>query len=720
MKTEQIFMVNQGLHHDPFAVLGFHVEDGKNIIREILPTALRAEVKDIGSMCRIENTDIFELVLEDDAVVTSYEIRWQEQDGSWHQAASPYAFAALIGDLDLYLFNEGKHHNSYEFLGARLTTVNNIEGCQFSLWAPGVLRVSVIGDFNGWHGLRHQMRNRGASGVWELFIPGLTANDSYKFEILTAEKSILIKSDPYARCTGLRPETVSKVPPKSLYVWQDDDWLKQRAADNWQEKPMSIYEVHLGSWRKNNHGEFLTYRELAEQLIPHVQYLGFTHIELLPIAEHPLDESWGYQVSSYYSPSARYGSADDLRFLIDSCHQAGIGVLLDWVPAHFPKDEFALAKLTGRALYEYTDPKKGEHKDWGTLIFDYGRYEVISFLLSNAVYWLKEFHFDGLRVDAVASMLYLDYSRKNGEWSPNEYGGRENLEAIKFLQELNVVIHEKFPGALTMAEESTSWPMVSRPTYIGGLGFSMKWNMGWMNDTLSYFAEDPINRKYHHDKLIFSQLYAYSENFILPLSHDEVVHMKGSLLDKMPGDKWQKFSNLRLLLSCQFLHPGKKLIFMGAEFGQWNEWNESTALNWELNEFAEHSGIGHLLQDLNKLYRTEAALFRHEFESCGFRWIDCHDKDHSILSFYRHTCDENDTPLICLFNFTPVPRYNYQVGVYASGEYREIFNSDSGYYSGSNCGNLGKLQTVDEPWYEFSHTLKVTVPPLGAVVFKID
>ncbi len=718
MIDEKILRVNQGVHHDPFEVLGFHRSADGAVIRELLPTATRAEVIDHGVMQRIKNTDVFELHLSTEVTTRpDYRVRWLESDGSWHESRSPYWFHPLVSDLDLHLFNEGRHLHCYQFLGAHQMQIEQEYGCRFALWAPGVRRVSIVGDFNSWHGLRHQMRSRGISGVWELFIPGLTEYDSYKYEILTTDGDILIKSDPYARCTALRPETVSRIPPDSKHLWEDQAWLNSRQHCDRHHDPFSIYEVHLGSWRKKSSHEFLNFHELAEQLIPHVLYLGFTHIELLPIAEHPLDESWGYQVTSYYSPSARFGSADDLRYFIDCCHQAGIGVLLDWVPAHFPKDAFALSRFVGKALYEYTDPKKSEHRDWGTNVFDYGRNEVISFLVSNVVYWIEEFHFDGIRVDAVASMLYLNYSRKKDQWTPNQHGGCENLEAIEFLKYMNSVVHARFPGVLTMAEESTAWPMVSRPVHLGGLGFSMKWNMGWMNDTLDYFKEDPINRKYHHNNLTFGQLYAYSENFILPLSHDEVVHMKRSLLDKMPGDRWQKFANLRLLLCYQFLHPGKKLLFMGAELAQWREWNENRGLDWKLNQFTEHNSVGQLISDLNRIYRSQPALYKREFEPDGFRWIDCHDHEHSILSFIRYGF-YGEPALLCLFNFTPVPRYGYRIGVHGDHVYQEIFNSDSELYAGSNLGNPFQLPSEPSPWHDFDHSIQIIIPPLAAVVLK--
>jgi 1,4-alpha-glucan branching enzyme len=514
---------------------------------------------------------------------------------------------------------------------------------------------------------------------------------------------------------GMRPETTSLVPPKTTYHWQDDDWLKHRSQWQWLHEPMSIYEVHAGSWRRHEDGGFLTYAELAEQLVPYVSELGYTHIELLPISEHPLDESWGYQVSGYFAPTSRHGRPDEFRHFIDVCHQNGIGVILDWVPAHFPRDEFALARFTGEACYEYGDPNKGEHRDWGTLIFNYGRNEVRNFLIANAVYWIQEFHIDGLRVDAVASMLYLDYSREHGQWSPNVYGGREHLEAIDFLKHLNEVVHAEFPGVLTLAEESTDWPQVSRPTASGGLGFSMKWNMGWMHDTLNYFQANPVYRRFHQNQLTFSQLYAYSENFVLPLSHDEVVHMKRSMLDKMPGDVWQKFANLRTLYAYQYAHPGKKLLFMGGEFGQWDEWSEKKGLDWIVSGMDKHAGLTNLIRDLNVIYRKNPALHAYDFNAEGFQWITCEDEENSILVFMRRSKYES---IICAFNFTPVPRENYAIGVPEQGTYVEVLNTDASWYGGGNLGNAGKITTTSQKEHGFDHTLKLTLPPLAGLLLQ--
>ena len=713
--------LQHGRHHDPFEYLGRHPIPKGEVIRTFMPSAETVSLEGYGPMNRIEKTDIFEARMSHDEaskVPQHYQLKWQEKhDESEHALISPYSFGPQIGDLDLHLFNEGRHQHAWRFLGAHLTTIDGIEGCLFSVWAPNAQRISVVGDFNGWNGLRHPMRNRGHSGIWEIFVPGLHDSDAYKYEILTQEGHILLKADPYGTRMSLRPDTTSLVTADTTFDWTDQQWLEAREQWNWQEKPVSIYEVHLGSWRQTEEGEFLSYRDLADELVEYVSELGYTHVELLPITEHPLDESWGYQVSAYFSPTSRFGEPDDLRYLIDQCHKQGIGVILDWVPAHFPKDDFALARFTGSPLYEHDDPKRGEHKDWGTLIFDYGRNEVRNFLVASALYWIEEFHLDGLRVDAVASMLYLDYSRNEGEWTPNQYGGREHLEAIDFMRKTNEIIHERFPGVLTIAEESTAWPMVSRPVYMGGLGFSMKWNMGWMHDTLSYMEEDPVYRKYHQDKLTFSQLYTWTENFVLPFSHDEVVHLKKSMLDKMPGDLWQKFANLRLLYAYQYAHPGKKLLFMGGEFGQWIEWNAKQPLDWALLEEPNHLGLHKLVTDLNRLYKDDPALHQFDFDQRGFQWIDCHDSEQSVLSFIRHGGGENEK-LLCIFNFTPVPREHYRIGVPPAPHYQECFNSDSHYYGGSDLGNKGEIMVQNMPWMGFKHSLELTLPPLGALFLR--
>jgi len=706
--------LQEGAAHDPFEVLGRHGDE----VCVFLPAAESVVLAGAGPMTRVSGSDFFVLSPPADARVDAhFRLSWVEKgSGTVHHEVSPYSFAPLVGDLDLYLFRSGQHQHAWKFLGAWLDCIDGVDGCRFAVWAPGVLRVSVVGDFNHWDGRRHPMRCRGDSGIWELFIPGLAPGSTYKYELRTEQGATYTKTDPYARSMAMRPDTTSIVPVPSQWLWTDSHWMEARSRFDWQHQPVSIYECHVGSWRRGPGGKFLSWRELAARLIPWVADMGFTHIELLPVSEHPLDKSWGYQVTGYFAPTARHGSADDLRYFIDQCHVHGIGVILDWVPAHFPRDAHGLARFTGVPTYEHADPRRGEHRDWGTLVFDYGRNEVRNFLITNAVYWLEEFHIDGLRVDAVASMIYLDYSRSPGEWTPNAYGGRENIDAIGFLREMNRVVHGLFPGALTIAEESTAWPMVSRPVEVGGLGFSMKWNMGWMNDTLAYMQEDPVHRKYHHDQLTFSQLYAWNENFVLPLSHDEVVHGKRSLLSKMPGDHWQKMANLRLLYAWQYAHPGKKLLFMGAELGQWLEWDEATQLDWPLLEVDRHLGFRQLLADLNHLYRTQPALHQHDHEPQGFRWIDCHDSDQSVLSLLR-SADVTGEQIVCVLNFTPVPRFDYRIGVPAAARYHELLNTDSRFYGGSDLGNVS-LPVEAVPWMGFDHSIVLTLPPLAAVFLK--
>jgi 1,4-alpha-glucan branching enzyme len=618
----------------------------------------------------------------------------------------------------VYLFNEGRNVQAYRLLGAHFSAAGTV----FRVWAPNASQVAVLGDFNAWQGVDHRMQALGDSGIWELLVPEAVPNSLYRFEITNRHSgAVLIKSDPYARGFELRPGSAAYVVPPSTYQWSDAAWLEQRATWDWQQAPVNIYEVHAGSWMRHQNnqpsGQPYLWRELAERLIPYAVAQGYTHLELLPITEHPLDESWGYQTTGYFSPTSRYGSADDLRFFIDACHQVGIGVLLDWVPGHFPQDHWALARYDGTALYEHEDPRLGLHADWGTHIFNYGRHEVCSFLLSSAHWWLAEFHFDGLRVDAVASMLYLDYSRKAGEWLPNKFGGRENLEAIEFLKSLNAMVHAEFPGALTIAEESTAWPMVSRPTYVGGLGFSMKWNMGWMNDSLRYFHRDPVYRRWHHDELTFGQVYAYSENYVLPFSHDEVVHGKGSLIGKMPGDPWQRAANLRLLQAWQTFTPGKKLTFMGCEFGQVREWSEARELDWGLLSTLEHAGLQRLSADLNHLYRDLPALHQQDFSADGFEWIDCHDSEHSVLAWLRWGKDGSF--VVVAMNFTPAPQSGYRLGVPCAGHYREVLNSDSAHYGGSNLGNVGGVTAWQGEWMNRPANLELTLPPLAVVVLQL-
>lgn len=704
-------------HHDPFNVLGRHVYPDHMTVRTHIPYATEVMIAEgERPMKRMPETALFEWQGEGSNLPDHYRLIWKDNEHREHIAHDPYSFLPQLSDFDLHLFNEGKHWHAYRFLGAHLHEVNGIGGVLFAVWAPNAERVSVIGDFNRWDGRCHPMRVRGASGVWELFIPDLGPGKLYKFEIRNRDTGkIFTKTDPYGRQFEKRPNTASIIADSDTYEWNDDKWLDRRSNRDWQHAPMSIYEIHLGSWQRGPEGEFLNIRELARRLVLYVKEMGFSHIELLPITEHPYDPSWGYQSTGYYAPTSRYGTPEDFRFFIDHCHQNNIGVFLDWVPAHFPKDAHGLARFDGEALYEHADPRRGEHMDWSTLIFNFSRNEVRNFLLSSAMFWLEECHIDGLRVDAVASMLYLDYSRT--EWIPNQYGGRENLEAITFLQELNTVIHGQHPGVLMMAEESTSWPQVSRPVHIGGLGFDMKWNMGWMNDTLSYISHEPIHRKYHHNDLTFSMLYAFTENFLLPFSHDEVVHGKQSMLHKMPGDEWQKFANLRLLYTYMFTHPGKKLLFMGTEFGQGLEWNSAQTLDWYVLDYAFHKGIKHLVSDLNGLYHNSPALYHNEFEWQGFDWIDCHDSDQSMLSFIRKNGDHDI--MIVVVNFTPEPRHNYRLGVPEPGLYEEVFNSDSEYYGGSNMGNgASPLNTDDIAWMGSPYSLTLTLPPLSGIILK--
>jgi 1,4-alpha-glucan branching enzyme len=705
----------EGRLHDPRRVLGLHERGDTARIRALLPHAVRAElVTPAAPLERVANTALFEWTGAQGSVAAPYRLRWQGRDGRWHEGYDPYSMPPHIGADDLARFTAGGHIHAHRFLGAHALTIDGIKGVRFALWAPNAERASVVGSFNHWDGRCHPMTVRGESGVWELFIPGLTPGELYKYELSTREsRELKLKTDPYGAAFEQRPATASITTAAIGFVWDDDAWLAQRGKRDWLREPIAIYEVHLGSWRRGPGGQFLSYGELARALGDYVTDLGFTHVELLPITEHPLDDSWGYQCTGYFAPTRRHGSPDELREFVAELHRRGVGVLLDWVPGHFPKDEHALARFDGTALYEYGDPRKGEHPDWQTLVFNYARHEVQSFLLSSAICWLEDFHFDGLRVDAVASMLYLDYSRKPHEWSPNVHGGRENLEAIAFLKRLNEATHVTCPGTITFAEESTAWPQVSRPTYGGGLGFTFKWNMGWMHDTLSYMAKDPVHRRFHHHLLTFGPLYAFSENFVLPLSHDEVVHGKRSLLDKLPGDDWQRFANLRLLLAYQWTYPGKKLLFMGGEFGQPREWDHHHSLPWQLADEPRRAGIRTLVRDLNRLYRELPALHRRDHDASGFAWLSWQDETHSAVSYLRKDGDEH---VVVILNFTPVPRSGYRVGTPRPGRYREIFNSDSAHYGGSNLGTLAAdtepVACMDQP-----QSIVVTLPPLACVIF---
>ena len=715
--NQELQRLLEARHHDPFALLGCHFDGKESVVRVFNPQALEVTIAEGGFVLqRLPESDLFEWRGDGSMLPPHYRLIWRDHDHREHIQHDPYTYPPQISDFDLHLFGEGRHHHSYRFLGAHVHEVDGVAGIRFAVWAPNAERVSVVGDFNRWDGRTHQMRVCGGSGVWELFIPDLEPGHLYKYELRNRHSGeVLLKADPYGQAQELRPRTGSIITAHSPYQWGDGDWMAQRAVADWQHIPMSVYEVHLGSWRRDPEGEFLNYRDLAHQLVDYVREMGFTHIELLPVTEHPYDLSWGYQATGYFAPTSRFGTPDDFRYFIDHCHRNGVGVLLDWVPAHFPKDAHGLAHFDGTPLYEHADPRLGEHKDWSTLIYNFGRNEVKSFLIASAIYWCQELHIDGLRVDAVASMLYLDYSREAGEWIPNQYGGRENLAAIDFIRDMNIAVHEHCPGALMIAEESTSWPQVSRPTYLGGLGVDLKWNMGWMNDTLSYMEHDPIHRQYHHDKLTFSMLYAFTENFVLPFSHDEVVHGKGSMLFKMPGDEWQRHANLRTLYTYQFTHPGKKLLFMGTEFGQGREWNSAGVLDWYVLEYPLHQGMQRLVRDLAQLYRSHPALHRYEFDWKGFEWIDCHDAPQSILSFLRK--GEGDEQVVVILNLTPLPRHNYRIGVPQAGYYRELLNSDSEFYGGSNLGNgPDPLLAENKPWMDRPCSLSLTLPPLSGLV----
>jgi 1,4-alpha-glucan branching enzyme len=614
-----------------------------------------------------------------------------------------------LGEIDLHLVGEGRHEQLYEKLGAHVTA----GGVSFAVWAPNATKVSVVGEWNGWDGRVNPLEQRGVSGIWEATVPEAREGSLYRYEITTREGNLLLKSDPYAFAAEHPPGNASRI-FRSRHEWNDDDWMEQRRAAEPFAAPLSIYEVHLGSWRRTLDNKPLSYRDLAAQLGDYVRDLGFTHVELLPVMEHPYSGSWGYQVTGYFAPTARFGNPDDFRAFVDELHQQGIGVILDWVPAHFPRDEWALARFDGTALYEHADPRRGAHPDWGTLVFNYGRNEVRNFLLSNALYWLREFHADGLRVDAVASMLYLDYSRREGEWVPNEFGGREDLDAVHFLQQLNELAHGREPGVISAAEESTAWPGVSRPVYLGGLGFGFKWNMGWMHDTLDYFQREPVHRRFHHHQLTFSLVYAFSENFVLPLSHDEVVHGKRSLVDKLPGDRWQKLANLRALYAYQWAHPGKKLLFMGGELAQWREWDAETSLDWHLLEERDHQGVQTLVRDLNRVYRETSALWEDDFEPSGFRWLEPNDAAANVLAFARFGKDKK-RPLVCVCNLSPVPREGYRVGLPLRGGWREALNTDSEYYGGSGVGNLGAVEAKAVAWHDQQYSAELTLPPLAVL-----
>lgn len=715
---------------DPFSVLGPQPDASTGAsckcIRAFLPEAATVVLLPDGNshspvpMKLVHPEGIFEAFWEGPPLGTSYQFRIVDRQGNAVVRHDPYAFPPCLSSFDLHLFGEGKSYKAYEKLGAQVCTHQGVQGVNFAVWAPNARRVSVVGDFNEWDGRRHPMRSRGGTGIWELFIPDLQEGEVYKFEILPQTgESPFLKADPYASSAELRPKTASIVRDLSGYAWQDGEWMKARQSRDPLTQPWSIYEVHLGSWRRNPEegSRWLTYTELADTLIPYVKEMGFTHIELMPLTEHPFDGSWGYQATGYFAPTSRFGPPAEFMAFVDACHQAGVGVLMDWAPAHFPEDPHGLAWFDGTHLFDHSDPRLGFHPEWNSRIFNYGRTEVRNFLINSALSWFDRYHIDGLRVDAVASMLYLDYARKAGEWIPNKFGGRENLAAVEFLKELNMVVHQEYPGIVMIAEESTAWPGISRPTYVGGLGFTFKWNMGWMHDTLNYFILDPIHRRYHQHNVTFGLVYAFTENFVLPLSHDEVVHGKKSLLDKMPGDPWQRFANLRALYGHMWGHPGKKMLFMGCEIGQWWEWNHDDSLQWHLLDFEPHRGLQQYVADLNRLYATQPALHQVDFEWTGFQWIDLHDSEQSTLTYFRRAQDPADL-VVCALNLTPVPREQYRMGVPTLGYYRELLNSDSAIYGGSNMGNSGGVQAEEQTWHGQPFSVVVTLPPLAAVFFK--
>ncbi len=726
LHPDAVYALVNGYHGSPHDVLGLHpVDDDHVVLRAFRPNAQEMTVvndvtRERFLMERIRDEGVFEITVEGAWKPGGYHYEAVTRDEREESFGDPYAFPSRITDFDMYLLREGKHLYSYEKLGAHLCELEGIKGVNFTVWAPNARQVSVVGNFNHWDSRYHPMRILGESGIWELFIPGLEEGEIYRYDLRSHHHGYhALKSDPYGFYSEVRPANASVVADIDSYAWGDEAWMEARKERKHLASPIATYEVHLGSWRRKDDGRFLSYRELAVELVKYVKDMGYTHIELLPITEHPLDASWGYQVTGYYAPTSRYGKPDDFMYFVDQCHQNGIGVILDWVPAHFPKDGHALSYFDGTHLYSHEDARQREHLDWGTYIFNYGRNEVRNFLISNALFWLKHYHLDGLRVDAVSSMIYLDFSRGPGQWIPNKYGGRENIEAIEFLRELNTVVHAECPGTMTIAEESTSWPMVSRPVYVGGLGFTLKWDMGWMHDTLDYLKKDPIYRGYHHNEITFSMFYAFSENFVLSLSHDEVVHGKGSLINKAAGDWWQKFATLRLLFGYQYTHSGKKLNFMGQEFGQWREWSEARGLDWDLLRLPTHTGVQKWTRDLNHLYQEQPALWERDLDWQGFQWINANDADNSTFTYLRFAEDRDDF-LVMACNFTPVPRYNYRIGVPKGGYYRELLNSDAAEYGGGNVGNNGGLEAKAEQWHEFPYSLDLTIPPLGIVILKLS
>ncbi len=708
----------EGRLADPHSLLGPHPQNGGVVVRAFRPEAesvrVRVEGSDPVELVQAHPAGLFEGELEGVELPLRYRLEVSYAEGATLVVDDPYSFPPTLGDLDLHLASEGRHERIYDRLGAHVTAVDGVLGTAFAVWAPSARSVSVVGDFNLWDGRLNPMRSLGSSGIWELFVPGLTDGDHYKYEVRTQAGDLKLKADPLAFAAEVPPKNASIV-FRTTHEWGDGEWITSRTEADALTAPISIYEVHLGSWRRNVHDNSpLSYLELADELADYATDLGFTHVELLPVMEHPFSGSWGYQVTGYFAPTSRHGSPDDFRAFVDRLHQRGLGVILDWVPAHFPADDWALARFDGTALYEHEDPRRGFHPDWGTLVFNYGRNEVRNFLLANALFWLREYHADGLRVDAVASMLYLDYSRDEGAWVPNEFGGNEDLDAVRFLKELNELVHGREPGALSLAEESTAWPGVSRPTYLGGLGFGFKWNMGWMHDTLDYFQRDPVHRSFHHHQLTFALVYAFSENFVLPLSHDEVVHGKGSLLSKMPGDSWQRFANLRALFGYMWAHPGKKLLFQGGEIAQEAEWSEERSVDWHLLEQAEHAGVQSLVRDLNRVYKEHPALWEVDFEPEGFQWLEPNDAHANALAFARHSADGSDV-VVCVCNLSPIPREGYRLGMPKAGRWVEALNTDSTHYGGSDVGNLGGIEAEEVGWHDQPYSAEVTLPPLSVL-----
>ncbi len=731
LKPEVIEAIVQGTHRDPFGVVGPHIVPRRGggqsvVIRAFVPAAAEVSVVVQGPetsalpMKQRHPAGFFELEFPDRSTLFPYLLEAADGAGHTRRMEDPYRFPSTLSDYDLHLLGEGTHYRAYEKLGAHAVVLDGVPGVLFAVWAPNARRVSIVGDFNRWDGRAHPMRLHPGNGLWEIFLPGLTTGTLYKFEVLPRTGGpVALKADPYAFEFELPPRTASRVADLA-YVWSDQDWMAERGRRHALDAPLAVYEVHLGSWMRapEEGNRFLTYRELAERLGPYVRDMGYTHVELLPITEHPYYASWGYQTLGYFAPTRRYGGPQDFMAFVDALHQQGIGVILDWVPAHFPNDAYGLAYFDGTHLYEHEDPRRREHPEWGTRIFNYGRNEVANFLIDSALFWLDRYHLEGLRIDAVASMLYLDYGRRSGEWLPNQFGGNENLEAIAFLKRLNEAVYRFHPDAMTIAEESTAWPMVSRPTYVGGLGFGYKWNMGWMHDLLTYMSKEPIHRKYHHNNLTFGLLYAWHENFILPLSHDEVVQGKGSLHRKMPGDDWQKFANLRAFYGFMYGHPGKKLLFMGGEFGQVNEWYHEVGLDWHLLGMGPyHAGLQRLVQDLNRLYRSQPALHQVDYQPAGFQWLDCNDWEASAVAFLRRARDPEDV-IVFACNFTPVVRQGYRIGVPRGGWYREALNTDAACYSGSNVGNGGGAMAEAVPVHGQPYSLSVTLPPLATVIFQ--